>query len=304
VYIDPTGHSWKKFWGQIVSAVAGIATLVTTWNPLLAFQVYSYSSTILSTGQALASGADVGRVLGSLAVGVAIGVCSAGLGIGDIANLGGRMGVFALEGAAIGSAGSAIMGGDVGMGAAWGAGFGATTGFLSSQQFTNWRNGDGFRTNANLSAYQYVKAGFIEQTTGQTDTYGKFGLAAGKGHASAAFKNDQIKFGIGKYQGNHLPMGESDALFGRQVPGGLFDDTKFIDSPGTASYYQDIGVGQATLLNEYIQRGPGTFALSTNCADWALGAARHAGIFVPNNLTSYGFTDPAKIRTWIETYNN
>ncbi len=302
-YTDPTGHSWwKKLWGQVVSAIVGVVTLVTTWNPVLAFQAYSLTNTVISTGQALASGVSIGRAFGSLAAGIGIGLLGANLGIGDIANLGLRMGAFALEGAAIGAAGAAIMGGNVGQGALWGAGFGAATGFLSSQQFTNWRAGDGFRTNANLSAHQYLKAGFIEETTGQTDTYGQFGLAAGEGHASIALKNDQFELGIGKYQGNGLPMGKSDALFGKQVPGGLFDDTNFINSPGTVSYYQDIGTGQATLLNQYIQRGPGTFALTTNCADWALGAARHAGIFVPNNLTTRGFTDPAKIRAWLETY--
>lgn len=301
---DPTGHSWfSRMWGQIASAIVGIVTLVVTWNPVLAFQAYSLTNTLISTGQALASGASIGRTLGSLAAGIGIGLLGANLGIGNIANLGVRMGAFALQGAAIGAAGAAIMGGNVGQGALWGAGFGAATGFLTSQQFTNYRNGDGFRTNANLSAHQYLKAGFIEQTTGQTDTYGRFGLAAAEGHASIALENNNLKSGLGKYQWNHLAMGESDALFGKQVPGGLFNDTDFINSPRTTSYYQDIGPGQSALLNEYAGRGAGTFSLTTNCADWALGAARHIGVFVPNNLTSYGFTDPAKVQAWLETYN-
>jgi len=55
------------------------------------------------------------------------------------------------------------------------------------------------------------------------------------------------------------------------------------------------------MVQDYIGKGGNTFLRSANCADWALGAARTAGINVPNNMTKLGITHPAKVRAWLDS---
>lgn len=52
---------------------------------------------------------------------------------------------------------------------------------------------------------------------------------------------------------------------------------------------------QAAMLRSYAKNGAGAFALSANCADWAMGALRSTGIFVPKHeYNTLGFADPSK----------
>ena len=158
--IDPTGHSWfKKFWKSVVAGVAGIAAFVGSgFNPIVGFQTYSMVSAGLGLGQSLVTGQGIGQAFGTFAASFALSAGFGAIGFHDIVNVGMRTAAFAVEGATIGVAGAAINDGDLGQGAYMGAGFGATMGFLSSEQFQNWRKDNGFISNEQVATRNAIRA--------------------------------------------------------------------------------------------------------------------------------------------------
>jgi len=298
--VDPTGHSWfKKFWGQVVSAVVGVAvTIATGGNFALGFQAYSATNTILGAAQAVASGASVGRVVGAFAAGAAIGAAGAAIGIGNIGNLGFRMAAFAEIGALSGAASAGIMGTSVGHGAAGGAAFGATTGFITSQQVANWQANGNFVSNDRYAAMQQAKLG-------QGPNAGTVGLYSTKGHSFLGLTdregNNPIfrgKYPQGSGSGNQSTV-NARWMLGKTGIGQLINEETM---PGFSAANLvakwPVNDGQYTAIYSHMQGDPGTFALTTNCSAWALQGLREGGIRAPSNLTSFGITDPAKVIQW------
>ena len=296
--VDPTGHGWfKKFFGHIVSAIIGIATTIATGgNFVLGFQAYNISSAAIGAGQALAAGASVGRVFSAVAVGAAIGVVGAGIGIGNIGNLGLRMAAFAEQGAIAGTATSAIMGSAIGPGAAWGAGFGATEGFVTSQQVTNAQSGRGFLSNQEYAAAQ-------QQRLADGPQHGSLRLYATQGHAALALEDPEGHTLLeGKYPGARA-SGNGSAInlqyiFGKTVAGKLRNEGELFARSSKLVASWNLNDGQYAAIYSYMHAEPGTFALTTNCTTWALQGIRTAGIQAPSYLTTFGFPDPAKTLQW------
>lgn len=299
--IDPTGHGWfKKMWGQVVSVIVGVGTtLATGGNFLLGFQAYNLSNTLIGTGQALASGVSAGRVFGALAAGAAISAAFAGIGVGGIGNLGFRMAAFAEQGALSGLTNSAILGGSLGEGAAWGAGHGALTGLVTSQQAQNWQAGNGFVSNEQFTAAQ-------QQRLANGPQYGMAGLYSDQGHTflGLADAHGENVIYTGKYYQGDSTFGNPstaklELLLGRTAKGVRGDET-ILSHLGTAKLVAkwNLTDGQYTALYSYMHSDPGTFALTTNCAAWALQGLRTAGIQAPSNLTTFSFTNPAQVMQW------
>lgn len=298
--MDPTGHSWfKKFWGQIVSAVVGVAvTVATGGNFALGFQAYNLTSAAIGAGQALANGASPGRVIGALAAGAAISAAGAGIGIGNISNLGFRIAAFAEIGALSGAASAGIMGTSVGQGAAGGAAFGAATGFITSQQVGNWQAGRGFVSNEQYAALQQAKLG-------QGSNAGTVGLYSTKGHSFLGLTdregNNPIfrgKYPQGAGSGNRSTV-NAKWMLGKTGIGQLINEETM---PGFSAAQLvakwPVNDGQYSAIYSHMQGDPGTFALTTNCSAWALQGLREGGIRAPSNLTTFGLTDPAKVIQW------
>lgn len=143
--------------------------------------------------------------------------------------------------------------------------------------------------------------------SGKTGLYGKFGLAANTGHTAifAGSSFDPVK-ALGKYpiEGTTAKMNWLWAG-GKSTAGTLEIEANkpsfYSQTPSTHTW--DINIVQANALGEYVSQGPGTFALTVNCADWALGGARYIGISHPSNLRTFTYTDPAKVANWLDSYN-
>ncbi|MFC1699881.1 toxin TcdB middle/N-terminal domain-containing protein [Candidatus Omnitrophota bacterium] len=198
-YVDPTGHgiwdTFKKWAGKIVGAVVGVvATIVSGGNAALGFAAFNCADAMISGGQALAAGANPAQVLGAVGLGIAL---NSAIPFPNFANLGMQIGAAAVRGAAISTATqAAIQGGKgkYGPTAAWGAGMGATTGFLSSQQFQNWQAGKGFLSNKQAIVQQKANAN-IQQTldsafkqvgiTGRMQTASEMGIVAASTNQNA-----------------------------------------------------------------------------------------------------------------------
>ena len=301
--VDPTGHGWfKKFWHQIVSAVVGIATTIATGgNVALGFQAYSLSSTALGAGRAIAEGASPGRVFAAVGAGLALGAAFTNIGVGSIGSLPMRMAVFAEQGALIGASNAAIMKGSVGQGALGGAGFGATAGFITSQQTSNWRSGRGF-----VSNQEYVAAQAATFGAGQGPTYGRLGLVASRGHAGLRLQDASGrsvlfsgKYPVGSTSGNEH-TGELQWLLGRTAEGQILNEDAMpqLTQYKTTTQWFDLNQAQFSAAASYMQDEAGQFALTTNCSEWALQGIRTAGVSAPSNLATFGFTDPAKVFEW------
>ena len=70
-YTDPTGHSWKKFWGSIVGAVAGIVgTILTGGNMMVGFQIFNFFNSL----QGAVNSGNWGGFAGGLAGGILGGI--------------------------------------------------------------------------------------------------------------------------------------------------------------------------------------------------------------------------------------
>jgi len=155
-YTDPSGH-WKfknfiKRWGSTILSVAAVIA-----SGGLAFALFAASS-IMGGVQAYQQGQ-----LGAWAAGFAVSmVLGAAMPTPNFSNPAMQVGVGALRGAAIGaiSGGVASMvgGGSFTAGARQGAMGGAAGGGLSafaqSQQFKNWKAGNGFVSNTNVKMQQ------------------------------------------------------------------------------------------------------------------------------------------------------
>jgi len=274
----------------------------------------SAAGTVWSGVQAAQAG-QFGAWAAGFAVSMALGAI---IPMPNFSNFYLQAGIGALKGAAIGAiaggVGSLVAGGSFGEGAGYGALGGAAGGLVAgvatSQQYQNFAHNGKWMSNSRFAAHQSLKAGFYEQRDGGGGTYGKFGLmASGKGGYRHAGIFVEDSFGdtaaFGKYQLNGIS--NKELILGRTTPGALVDEMQFKPdgSPGfyftaeSRGVWGDISYVQAGMLNEYIGQGAGTFALRTNCADWALGAARYIGFQTPENVRTFGFTDPAKLQDWL-----
>jgi len=158
-YVDPTGHSWKSFWkkfgGTVLSIVGVVLAPFTAGLSLWAVSIYS--------GIQAAQAGQFGAWAAGFAISMALGGI---LPVGDFANPLMQVGMGALRGAAIGAVSggiaSVIGGGSFGagalQGAIGGAEGGAISGFYSTQQFQNWKAGNGFVSNRTLAARQATNA--------------------------------------------------------------------------------------------------------------------------------------------------
>jgi len=302
--IDSDGHGWwKKFWGQVASVFVGVAAfIVSGFNPVVGMQAYSITNSIISGVQALASGANPFRVLGSIGLGMAIGLGTADM-IGGIANLGFRMAAFAAQGAVIGASGAAIMGGDVGMGAAFGAGMGATMGFLSSQQMTNLRNHGEFLSDKNFAQLNQRVSDLAQMAGVGGDANHSFDLISGKGELSSGIAAGHTGMAVDGDAFGFYPkpgQGELGWVFGKSGPGQIrAEGVDFIQQAQSSGGIFGTRVNgfqaNVALMQKY---NPGTFSLATNCSRFALDTSRMIGINVPSNLTTFGQINPAKVAAW------
>jgi hypothetical protein len=132
-----------------------VVTFVATGgNPAAAYAAFNIADTVVSGAQAIYYGADPGRVIGATLAAVCLNKFIPGGGFHS-ANLIAQVGVHAIRGAAIAAGTTAILGGDVGRGAKYGGIAGGTVGFVSSEQFGNFLEGDGFRSDRGVKAYKY-----------------------------------------------------------------------------------------------------------------------------------------------------
>jgi RHS repeat-associated protein len=303
-YTDPSGHGWfKKFFGQIFSVIVGVTAFVASgFNPVVGMQAYSITNSTISGAQAIANGASPFRILGSVAVGMAIGLGTADF-LGGIANLGVRVGAFAAQGAVIGAAGAALTGGDIGLGAAFGAGTGATMGFLSSQQFTNYRNHGKFLSDEHFSQLNQRISDLAQMSGIAGDANQSFELISGQGELSSGISAGHTGMAVDGDAFGFYPkpgQGELGWLFGKSGPGEIRgENTNFIQhaqfSGGVFGSKVNGFQANVALMQKY---NPGTFSLATNCSRFALDTARMIGINVPSNLTTFGQTNPAKVAAW------
>ena len=144
-HIDPSGHSWKKFWAKYGGWFGLTGAFINTLN----------------TGDWANFGKQVAITLISLAANVLLP------GSGTLfSNFYLNVGMHILRGAAIGAItggiSSEIMGGSFADGAKLGAIVGGVTGAVqgvtSSEQFQNMQAGKGFRSNASLNKPQQSNA--------------------------------------------------------------------------------------------------------------------------------------------------
>ena len=300
--VDPSGHGWfKKFWKSLVSGAAAIFTFIgTVFNPYAAFQAFSLINSTLSLGEAFFSGSGLGKTLAGAAVGFGISAVFGAAGFHDVVNPFLRSGAFAVEGGAIGAAGSAIVGKDIGQGAISGAGSGAVLGFLSSEHAQNFVKRDGFNSHAQVAQNRADEIRRIMQAnpSSMRPDHALI-LRVGEGHAGVGLiYPDGRRQYFGKWP---LKRSNSHAswVLGRSSPG-----LRLEEMPGTAlgdyadiSKVYPINAAQANMVQTYIDSPVGAFALTANCTDWALGAVRAAGYHIPRNqYSNFGFTDPARLR--------
>ena len=129
---DPTGHSWKSFWKKFGDFISPFFRAVVTgeWEHFAVIAV-SVAANILLPG------------FGTLSSNFLI-------------NVGAHALIGAAEGAVIGGISSVIMGGNFGdgakLGAITGGIMGSFQGVTTSEQFGNWRAGNGFKSNATVRA--------------------------------------------------------------------------------------------------------------------------------------------------------
>jgi hypothetical protein len=312
VNIDPSGH-W--FWAAIVAIFKAFVTYAAA-HPFITGAVVGGIQGGINAGiqgtnifEGMVRGAGIGWATG--------GVMSIIPGGGTFSeNLLLNMTYHSLRGAAIGSVTggvmSALSGGRFSEGARFGAITGGITGaiggFMSSEQFGNWVQNDKFMTNTRFSAYRSMRLGFEELTSGQTDVYGKFGIGAGGAynkqyHAGTFLTTPEGTQAWGKYPA--FEASSEEMLLGKSGPAQIVPESGFFSRDDISVFGTSVTQVQATAYNEYVNTAlsnPGRFALTTNCADWALGAARYMGIFVPDNLRTFTYTDPGKIQKWIDSY--
>ncbi len=303
-YIDPSGHNFfKKFWGQIASVLVGVAAFVGSgFNPVIGLQAYSLTNSLISGVQTIANGGNPALMFGSIAAGMLIGFSTADL-IAGIGNLGMRIGAFALQGAAVGAAGAAINGGDIGMGAAFGAGFGAVSGFLSSQQMSNWRENGSFLDDKSFARVnQRVSDALGGPSSLLMDDYNEFSIMSGTdsissinaGHTGMSLNGDNRGFYPGK------EGGLTEWVLGKRVPGEVrVEKFDFVNGARASKsiYSAKINSYQSSVVQGRFDN-PTMFSLATDCSHYALDTARMIGINVPSNLTTFGITNPSKVADW------
>lgn len=108
----------------------------------------------------------------------------------------------------------------------------------------------------------------------------------------------------GKYPAFEASSGSM--LLGKSGSAQIVPESGFFSRNDISVFSTSVTQSQAGAYNEYVNTSlasPGRFALTTNCADWALGAARYMGITVPDNLRTATYTDPGKIQKWIDSYD-
>lgn len=220
------------------------------------------------------------------------------LGVSDIVSAPMRTLAFATQGAITGAATAAISGGDIGQGILGGAIVGGAMGFMSSEQFQNWRTGDGFNTNQQVASANYAKlaasgGGEVAQmrivSTGghssveiydtQKNTFDLYGKRPAVGETNESIGN--MKYILGKATKGDASL--ENIGYGRSTLKGL----------NTIS----LNRGQLNAFNAYrASTTNATFALKANCVDWAVGAARSVGQYIPKpSYSTLGFSDPAKL---------
>jgi RHS repeat-associated protein len=169
-YTDPSGHFLflpARIGALIGGLIGGINAAINGGNFFegffggalvglgAGFGAFSFASVAwgMGTGAGISAYYGGDPLLGAISGGVgailggAIPIHSPNL----LAHLAGN----ALKGAIIGATTSAIMGGDIGLGALAGAGVGAVMGFITSEQFQNAIQGNGFRSSRVDIAEQY-----------------------------------------------------------------------------------------------------------------------------------------------------
>jgi hypothetical protein len=258
-------------------------------------------------GQAFVTGQGIGQALGTFAASLALSAGFGAIGFHDIVNVGVRTAAFAAEGATIGVAGAAINGGDLFKGAYMGAGFGATMGFLSSEQFQNWRQGNEFISDKQFASNNAIRASRVENmadTLGMSSEQYDFRIGVSTGHAGAALIDPDGAITARGFWPKVGP-GRIGASMGKTSPGVIRNEGGFWNGNGggfdTGHSYKVNGT-QAVMMKQYMTATPkGNWALTTNCTDWAVGAAASGGIYIPkNSYSSFGFADPSALRN---TYN-
>lgn len=214
------------------------------------------------------------------------------------------MAAFAVEGAAIGAAGAAINDGDFGLSIGMGAGLGATMGFLSSEQFTNLRGKNGFITNKELAQQNARVARMAEMLGGGTPDH-KLMIRVRQGHAGVGLVDPD---GNGQFMGKYPNAGvksEAEWLLGKTSGGQLIGEGGLPAWEPGGNLYNNFDTGriyaingvQAAMVRSYMNSPAGAFALTTNCTDWAVGAALAAGIYIPkSSYSNFGFADPSVLR--------
>ncbi len=225
----------------------------------------------------------VGGVAGTIAHPVVLAGLFAG-GVGNAAATG-RWDSFA--GGVVGAIGGAV------------AGQGIVNAY--SQQFANYRAGNGFVSNATLAARQAGQGGNLQ---GLADQQYRMSISVREGATGKA------QLGNTGHAWVTLDDGENTTSYG-YWPDGLHTTSGYYDgmAPNSSLTYV-LSKGQYGNVVQYINNvatqtsaGNMHWTLSVDCVDFVSGAARAASIPVPSTTTTtlgvFSYSDPNKLEDWL-----
>lgn len=279
-----------------------------------------------STMAGIIGGAVGGAISGGLnggwkgaLIGGALGGALGGVGAWGVSTYGAGFGVGMLA-AGAGVAGAtnswdSFAGGLVGGVAGAFAGQGIIS--ANSQQFGNFRAGNGFVSNATLAARRAALAAQQTNTATPTGIYGKFTMSVEQGGGSTGMGGSGGGWGHswttveGGGQGPvsrgfwpGAPAGK-EAVWGTKYPGVLTKGAGFLDGVPRVDVAATWAINETQYANlmsytANFEASQNTWSLSVNCTDFTVGAARSIGINVPNVKTA-GYEDPNKLAAWIKS---
>jgi len=313
--IDPSGHwSWGSFWkaaaGALVGVVAGV--LAGPAGFALVHSLWAAGAIGGAVGGAVSGGLN-GGWKGAL-IGGAMGGALGGIGGWGVGEFGSKFGAGMLT-AGAGVAGATDSWDSFAGGLVGGlAGNMAGNSFIGTEHFQNWKAGNGWQNNSDYTNQQKNISRMYEQLFGG-EAVAEFTLASNDGHMGMGLTGYYDDGLFGKYPNKSFTgtslgnsrfgkaVDQATWIFGRRAPGAVYSESNKISfnlfPPVRRSWM--LNKLQYHMVQDYVGKGGSTFMLTTNCGDWVFGAARTAGIHVPNNMSTIGFTNPKHSRAWLDS---